>query len=117
MRLSVERGVVVHGTVVQARVELGGLQSAGRGIIRVARQITRVAAPHQISAAVAVLGPPPVPVEERIEGVAQQPAIVKLAVKAKDSDGSHRRFGTVRALPASRARIVRNETLRRLLAP
>ncbi len=68
--------------------------------------------PHEIALDVAMLGPPAIPLEQRLEGIFEKPAIVKFLVEAEHGNRAHGRLGAVGTLPVSGAGVVGHKALR-----
>src|ERR1019366_10487497 len=86
------------------------LQCANCRVIRVRWSVDWGGAKDERAAEFAVLIPPTIPAEKRIEGVAQEPDIVESSVQAQDRYRADWRFGAIEALPAARAGLVPNRS-------
>src|SRR3984885_4598479 len=110
MSSGIKGGAVVHGAIVQPRLEDGSNACAAAVIIEVAGRILSIAAPCEISVDVPMLRPPAIPLKQRREGLFQQPALPKLPIDSEYCDGADRGFRPVETLPVSAARVVRDKS-------
>ena len=80
MVLRIVERAVVHGTVVEARLEDGALPGSARGVVKIGGLILAAAAPREIALNIAMFGPPAIPFEERLERVLDEPPVVEFLV-------------------------------------
>ena len=103
--------VVVHGAVVEARLENRAGALADLAIFRIHGPVLAAAAPGEVAQKLAVLVPPAIPTEQRREGFLDEPAVAVLLIKSQRGDCSDGRLGAVRTFPLAGARVIGDEPL------